>query len=153
MSDKKYCYEHPHPAVTADSIIFGMKNNRLHVLLIERGNDPFKGKWAFPGGFMDEDETIEACAVRELQEETGLKDIALEQFYTFSEPNRDPRGRTLSVAFLAFVNMEEHNPEAGDDAAKLQWFPVDTLPELAFDHDKVIKRALAELEKRTQISE
>lgn len=146
--NNKYCYEYPRPAVTADCIIFGIQNGQLHVLLIERGNEPFKGTWAFPGGFIDEDETIEACAARELKEETGLENIALEQFYTFSEPGRDPRGRTISVAFIAFINIEDFHPEAGDDAAKLQWFPVNALPVLAFDHEHVMSKALKNLESK-----
>lgn len=146
MQEKKYCYEYPRPAVTADCIVFGIDNEMLYVLLIERGNDPFKGKWAIPGGFLDEDETIEACATRELKEETGLEDITLGQFYTFSEPGRDPRGRTVSVAFIAIVNKNDHKIKAGDDAANIRWFPVDDLPELAFDHNKVLKKALVEME-------
>ena len=150
MPEKKYCYEYPRPAVTADCILFGVEDKTLHVLLIERGNDPFKGKWALPGGFLDEDETIEACAARELKEETGLEGIALEQFYTFSEPGRDPRGRSIAVAFIAIINMHEHEAKAGDDAANIRWFPVDALPELAFDHNKVIKKALLKIGEKPE---
>ncbi|HEX3007058.1 MAG TPA: NUDIX hydrolase [Bacteroidales bacterium] len=146
--ESKYCYEYPRPAVTADCILFGRKQDKLHVLLIERGNEPFKGSWAFPGGFIDEDETIEACAARELKEETSLEGVALEQFHVFSAPGRDPRGRTISVAFIAIVNLEELKPVAGDDAAKIKWFPVDALPKLAFDHDKVMQMALARVLKK-----
>jgi 8-oxo-dGTP diphosphatase len=143
MKDQdKYCYDYPRPGVTADCILFSKSNNKLHVLLIERGNIPFIGMWAFPGGFLEEDETIEMCASRELQEETGLKDIRMEQFYTFTEPKRDPRGRTISVAFIAFIDMEKHKPVAADDAANIRWFSVDSLPHLAFDHDKIIEKAL-----------
>jgi len=152
MGEKnKFCYDYPRPAVTADSLIFGYMNQSLHVLLIERGNEPFKGKWAFPGGFIDENETIEDCAARELIEETGLEGITLEQFYTFSDPDRDPRGRTISVAFLAYIDIEDFQPKAGDDAAKIQWFPVNALPELAFDHDQVLIKALETLEIKTVI--
>jgi 8-oxo-dGTP diphosphatase len=151
MSEKKYCYEYPRPAVTADCILFGTRNNELFVLLIERGNEPFKGSWAFPGGFIDEDETIEACAARELKEETGLEGIPLEQFYTFSEPGRDPRGRTISVAFMAYINIDDFTPQAGDDAANLKWFPVNALPQLAFDHEQVLVKALNALEMKTFI--
>jgi 8-oxo-dGTP diphosphatase len=150
MAEKgKYCYDYPRPALTADIVLFGKEKNRLHVLLIERANDPFKGAWAFPGGFMDEDETIEACAARELKEETGLTGISLEQFHVFSEPGRDPRGRTVSVAFIAFIPMDIHQGKAGDDAANVGWFPVDSLPELAFDHDQVMKIALKALEEKS----
>lgn len=151
MNENKYCYEYPRPAVTADTVLFGTKNNQLYVLLIERGSEPFKGMWAFPGGFIDEDETIEECALRELKEETGLEDILLEQFYTFSEPGRDPRGRTISVGFFAFINIEDYHPMAGDDAAKIQWFPVNALPELAFDHENVLMKALEILELKAVI--
>lgn len=153
MQEKKFCYEYPRPAVTADCVVFGVEKKELHVLLIERGNDPFKGKWAFPGGFLDEDETIEACAARELKEETGLEGIALEQFYTFSELGRDPRGRTISVAFIGFISISGYEIKAGDDAANIRWFPVNSLPELAFDHNKVLKKAMLELETITEKSE
>lgn len=152
MADKnKYCYDYPRPAVTADIILFGREQDKLHVLLIERGNGPYKGTWAIPGGFIDEDETIEACAARELEEETGLTGIQLKQFHVFSEPGRDPRGRTISVAFIALIDMEKHHARAGDDAANISWFSVESLPKLAFDHDKVMKVALQELE-RNQVS-
>lgn len=151
MNEKKFCYEYPRPAVTADIVLFGMKNNELFVLLIERGNDPFKGYWAFPGGFIDEDETIETCAERELKEETNLEGISLEQFYTFSDPERDPRHRTISVAFMAYINIDDYNPKAGDDAAQINWFPVNALPNLAFDHDKVLLKALSVLETKAVI--
>lgn len=148
---EKYCYDYPRPGVTADCILFSKKNNELHVLLIERGNEPFRGMWAFPGGFLEEDETIEACAARELQEETGLTDIVMEQFYVFTEPKRDPRGRTISVAFIGFIDSEKHHPVASDDAANIRWFSVDSLPHLAFDHDKVIEKALNTINSRVMI--
>lgn len=147
----KYCYDYPRPGVTADCILFSRKDNGLYVLLIERGNEPFKGMWAFPGGFLEEDETIEACAARELQEETGLENIRMEQFYTFTEPGRDPRGRTISVAFIAIIEMEKYNPVAADDAANIRWFPVDSLPHLAFDHDKVIEKAINAINSRVLV--
>lgn len=151
MGKREYCYEYPRPAVTADIVLFGMKNNELFVLLIERGNEPFKGYWAFPGGFIDEDETIETCAHRELKEETGLEGVTLEQFYTFSEPGRDPRGRTISVGFMGYVTIDDYQPVAGDDAASSKWFPVNALPNLAFDHDKVMIKALNILETKVII--
>ncbi len=120
--EKKYCYEYPHPAITCDCIVFSEIGSRLHVLLIERGNEPFKGHWALPGGFMEIDETCEACAVRELHEETGLmvdeKDIV--QFHAFSNVNRDPRERIVTVSFYT---LQPYRPATGgDDAARAQYF-------------------------------
>lgn len=137
----KYCYQYPHPAVTADCVIFGFdESNKMKVLLIQRGNDPYKGKWAFPGGFMNIDETAEQCARRELEEETGLKDVAVEQFYTFSDVNRDPRERILSVAHYAIIRLSD--VKGSDDAAKAQWFSIDEIPSLAFDHEFMFQKAI-----------
>ena len=136
-----YCYKYPHPAVTADCVIFGFdESNKMKVLLIQRGNDPYKGKWAFPGGFMNIDETAEQCARRELEEETGLKDVAVEQFYTFSDVNRDPRERILSVAHYAIIRLSD--VKGSDDAAKAQWFSIDEIPSLAFDHEFMFQKAI-----------
>ena len=136
-----YCYKYPHPAVTADCVIFGFdESNKMKVLLIQRGQDPHKGKWAFPGGFMEIDETTEQCARRELEEETGLKDIAVEQFYTFSDVNRDPRERILSVAHYAIIRLSD--VKGSDDAAKAQWFSIDEIPSLAFDHEFMFQKAI-----------
>ncbi len=136
-----YCYKYPHPAVTADCVIFGFdESNKMKVLLIQRGNDPHKGKWAFPGGFMNIDETAEQCARRELEEETGLKDVAVEQFYTFSDVNRDPRERILSVAHYAIIRLSD--VKGSDDAAKAQWFSIDEIPSLAFDHEFMFQKAI-----------
>lgn len=145
-NDKMYTYQYPHPALTADCVIFGFEHHQLHVLLIERGIDPFKGSWALPGGFIHEDETIEQCAWRELKEETNLTPSYLEQIRVFSRPDRDPRERVVTVAFLALVRTSE--VRGGDDAARAQWFPVDSLPELAFDHQEIIDFAMANLAKR-----
>ena len=140
-----YTYKYPRPAVTADCIVI-TKEAEPKVLLIERGDDPFKGCWAFPGGFMDMDETTEQCAFRELEEETGLKIGEVHQIGAYSRVNRDPRGRTVTVAYLALVDK----PIAvigQDDAAKAQWFPLSALPELAFDHDEIMRDAIKKYEE------
>ncbi len=142
---KKYCYEYPRPALTVDAVIFKRKQKGiLEVLLIERKNDPFKGFWAFPGGFVNIDEDLETAVKRELFEETGLKDVELQQLYTFGAVNRDPRGRTVSVVYWGIAGKETEI-FAGDDASKASWFPVDNLPRLAFDHDEIMKKALEKL--------
>lgn len=136
-----YCYKYPHAAVTADCVIFGFDGRGLKILLIERGLEPYKGMWALPGGFMKMDEPIEETARRELAEETGLTNVYLEQFHVFSEPNRDPRERVVTVAFIALVRPEDYKVMAGDDAAHALWFDADMLPPLAFDHDEIIAAA------------
>jgi len=138
----KYCYEYPRPALTTDCVIFGFDETDLKVLLIERGIEPFKGKWAFPGGFVQMDENTENGAKRELFEETGLQDIFIEQLYTFSDVDRDPRGRVVTVAYYALVSLNKFNPKAGDDANKAAWFSVRDIPCLAFDHEKILRMAL-----------
>lgn len=135
-----YTYEYPRPAVTADCIVM-TKDDDPKVLLIERGHEPFKGCWAFPGGFMNMDETTEQCAIRELEEETGLKVNEIKQIGAYSKVDRDPRGRTITVAYLALV--DEPLPVRGqDDAAKAQWFSIKNLPKLAFDHEEIIHDAI-----------
>lgn len=146
MEENKFCYKYPHPAVTADCVIFGFDGLNLKVLLIQRGIEPFKGRWAFPGGFMQMDETIEECARRELREETGLVVNTVEQFHTFSDVNRDPRERVLTVAHYALVRLAD--VEGGDDAARAQWFAQDEIPSLAFDHDRILRMALSTLKER-----
>ena len=135
-----YTYEYPRPAVTADCIVI-TRESEPKVLLIQRGNPPFKGAWAFPGGFIDMDETTEQCAIRELEEETGLRVSNVHQIGAYSKVDRDPRGRTVTVAYLAIIDA----PIAvigQDDAAKAQWFPLSALPELAFDHDEIMHDAI-----------
>ena len=141
-----YTYKYPHPSVTTDCVIFGFDGTKLRVLLVERGIEPFKGRWAFPGGFLKMDESAENGALRELQEETGLSGAYIKQFHTFSDPNRDPRERVLTVAYYALVRMQD--VKGGDDAAKAEWFALDEVPLLAFDHDMILRLALNELRKQ-----
>lgn len=150
MEDLKYCYRYPHPAVTADCVIFGYDDNNIKVLLIQRGNEPYKGHWAFPGGFMNIDETAEQCALRELEEETGLKDVKVEQFYTFTDVNRDPRERVISIAYYGKIQLS--NVKGSDDADDAQWFSLDELPELAFDHDLMLSKALEKIKENLFIT-
>ncbi len=146
MEEKNYCYKYPHPAVTSDCVIFGFDGVAIKVLLIQRGIEPYKDKWAFPGGFMQIDETVEECAKRELEEETGLKTTSVEQFYTFSDVNRDPRERVITVAHYALVRLEE--VKGGDDARSAQWFAMNEIPSLAFDHDRILRIAVNRLKER-----
>lgn len=127
-------------------MIFGFDGVSIKVLLIQRGIEPYKGKWAFPGGFMQIDETVEECARRELEEETGLKNASVEQFYTFSDVNRDPRERVITVAHYALVRLSE--VKGGDDAASAQWFAESEIPSLAFDHDRILRMARNCLKER-----
>ena len=144
-------YQYPHPAVTADCVIFGFDGSTLNMLLIERDLDPFKGQWALPGGFMKITETIEDCARRELKEETLLEDVYLEQFHVFSTVDRDPRERVVTVAFIGLVRKGEQQIEGGTDADRADWFPIDELPPLAFDHKEIIDLALNYLRDRLKI--
>lgn len=130
-----------HIYVMVDAVVFTYQEEDLQVLLIERKSDPFKGKWALPGGFVEDDESVDTAAYRELEEETGIKADTLTQFHTFGEPGRDPRGRAVSVAYFTKVNKEKVNPRADTDAAKVQWFGMNALPDLAFDHDKILTTA------------
>lgn len=146
MEEKKYTYKYPHPSVTTDCVIFGFDGTKLQVLLIERGIEPYKGRWAFPGGFLNPDETAEEGALRELQEETGLTGAYIEQFHTFTDPHRDPRERVITIAYYALVRLQE--VRGGDDAAKAQWFALDEVPQLAFDHDRILREAVKRLRER-----
>lgn len=146
MEELKYHYKYPHPSVTTDCVIFGFDGTRLNVLLIKRGVEPFKGKWAFPGGFLKMDESAEEGARRELLEETGLETAYIKQFHTFTSPDRDPRERVITIAYYALVKLSE--VRGGDDAALARWFPLDEVPALAFDHDLLLRMATQALRQQ-----
>jgi 8-oxo-dGTP diphosphatase len=140
-----------YPAVTVDVVIFTLRDRALHLLLVQRKHAPFQGSWAIPGGFVHDDEPLDTAARRELAEETGVDDVYLEQLYTFGEPNRDPRGRVISVAYIAVVRAEDLRLQAATDAADVRWFPVHDLPcPLAFDHDKIVRFALDRLRSKLE---
>lgn len=140
-----YTYEYPHPAVTVDGVVFGYDEADLKVLLIQRDQPPYRGKWALPGGFVAMTENLETAVRRELEEETGLTELYLEQLYTFGEPKRDPRERVISVAYYALVKLADHAVRAASDARNVAWFPVADLPALAFDHEEILEIALKRL--------
>lgn len=148
----QYCYAHPHPAVTTDIVVFTIVDHTLSALLIERRNDPFKGRWALPGGFVDMDEDLETGALRELREETGVDNVYLEQLYTFGAKDRDPRERVITVAYFALVPQYLVTPHAGSDATSVGWFPVNALPPLAFDHHEIIRVAQERVAAKTRYS-
>jgi 8-oxo-dGTP diphosphatase len=138
-----YSYEYPRPAVSADIAVFRQVDQLLEILLIRRKNPPFQGMWALPGGFMEMDETLEDTAARELLEETGLKDVELEQFRTFSQVDRDPRTRVITTVYFGMVAVEDSDATGGDDAEHAQWFPINELPPLGFDHQEIIHSILS----------
>jgi len=142
---KRFSYDYPRPSVTVD-IVLVTREPKSRVLLIRRKDPPFAGKWAIPGGFIEMEETLEASARRELREETGLEVGDLIQLQTFGDPGRDPRGRTISVVFLAQVDPSQLKPQAADDAAAVGWHPLRKPPPLAFDHDKILTYARQRLE-------
>jgi 8-oxo-dGTP diphosphatase len=142
-------YDYPRPMVTTDILLFSEDNDHFKILLIRRGREPFKNCWAFPGGFLEMDEELDECVRRELQEETGLTGIELKELFTVGTIGRDPRGRTITVMFYAFIGKDSVLPKAGDDAAEVKWFYVSELPEkLAFDHAIVLKRAIEKIAKQ-----
>ncbi len=151
-----YTFEPDRPALTADIVAFSLRDTAdrpqhqaLHVLLIQRGAPPYKGRWALPGGFVQTGESLEQAARRELAEETGMRGLYLEQLYTFGDPKRDPRGWTVTVAYVALV-PETVAVQAGDDAAAAHWFPVQSLPSLAFDHAEIVHYALQRLRNKLE---
>lgn len=148
MAKKAFTYDYARPAVTADVVLI-TREAQPRVLLIQRASEPFAGAWALPGGFVNADEPIVDAAKRELQEETGLEVDLLEPLYTTGNPGRDPRGWTISIAFLARVEAGTLQPRAGDDAAAVKWFRLNKLPKLAFDHAMLVQRAIARIADRT----
>jgi 8-oxo-dGTP diphosphatase len=142
MDDRTKCRQ---AHVTVDCVVFGLDEQDLKILLIQRGNEPFKGSWAVPGGFVNADESLEHAALRELKEETGVHDVFLEQLYTFGDVHRDPRRRIVTVAYYALVNLRDHTIKAATDASNAAWFGVDDIPKLAFDHARIVETALRRL--------
>ena len=142
-----YTYRYPHPAVTTDCVIFGYDlHEGLSILLVQRGIDPFKGRWAFPGGFLKMDEDADTGARRELKEETGFEAASITQFGAFTDVDRDPRECVITIAYLALVR--KGSVQGGDDAADARWFPVSAVPPLAFDHDRILRVALERLKEQ-----
>ena len=147
-----FTYEYPRPAVTVDITVFTVRNDELNVLLIKRAEKPFQGEWALPGGFVTEDEGLEAAAERELVEETGVSGVYLEQLGTFGDPGRDPRGHTVTVAYFALIPSDNLELTASTDAEGVAWFGIDKLPDLAFDHDEILELALDRLVAKLEYS-
>lgn len=138
------------PAVAVDLVVFAVRSGELALLLVKRGIPPYEGMWALPGGFVRVDESLDDCARRELVEETGVRDIFLEQLYTFGEPNRDPRMRVITVAYYAIIAADRHVLRASTDAADASWFPLSALPRLAFDHDRIAAYAAERLRNKLE---
>ena len=145
-----YTYDHPRAALTVDAVVFGLDDADLKVLLIQRGQEPFIGRWALPGGFVHVDETLDQAVRRELHEETGLTKVFLEQLYTVGNLNRDPRERVVTVAYYALVRMSDHRVQAATDASNAAWFALDDLPRLAFDHEAIIEQGLKRLQGKVR---
>ena len=145
-----FSYEFPRAALTVDCVVFGLDESDLKVMLIQRDISPFEGKWALPGGFVRIEETVEEAARRELQEETGLEKVFLEQLYTFGDVDRDPRERVITVAWYALVRLSDHRVKAATDARAAAWFGMDDLPQLAFDHDRILELAYQRLQNKVR---
>src|SRR5712671_2348039 len=145
-----FSYQYPRAALTVDCVVLGFDEGELKVLLIERALEPFKGKWALPGGFVRVEETLDEAARRELAEEAGLTDVFLEQLFSFGELDRDPRERVVSVAYYALVKLAAHDTKAATDAADARWFPISKVPKLAFDHTDIFATALARLKGKVR---
>ena len=142
-----YSYNYPHFALTVGAVIFSKSDEGLDVLLIRRAHEPFKDRWAFSGGYVNIDEVIDNAAYRELNEETNISDVSLKRFDIFDAIDRDPRERTVTVVYYGFFNGSKVLIKAGDDAKDAKWFPVNKLPELAFDHSAILKKLLEEVQK------
>lgn len=143
--NEKYCYEYPRPSVTTDCLVFKYEEGKVKLLLIKRKNEPFKGMWAFPGGFLDMDEDSTTGAARELKEETGIICNNLLQLHIADKVDRDPRGRILSIIYASFLFDNTQSPQAMDDAAAVQWHDINNLPELAGDHKEILKKISTEI--------
>ena len=143
-----FTYGHARPAVTVDCVVFGLDDDDLKVLLIERDRPPFAGTWALPGGFVEPAETLATAALRELSEETGVSKVFLEQLYTFGDPGRDPRDRVITVAYYGLVRRLDHAPRAASDARAVGWFPASRCPPLAFDHAEIVTLARQRLQAK-----
>jgi len=141
----KYVYDWPRPMVTVDAAVFALVEGKAKLLLVQRKHEPFQGSWALPGGFVEIDEDLQEAAARELGEETGLRDVPLEQLHTFGKPGRDPRGRAITVVYSGIAGKNWRQIEAADDAAQVRWFDIDNLPQLAFDHDEISRCAIERL--------
>ncbi len=141
----KYVYDWPRPMLTVDAAVFALVEGKAKLLLVQRKHEPFQGSWALPGGFVEIDEDLLQAAARELAEETGLRDVSLEQLRTFGKPGRDPRGRTITVVYFGIAGKNWQQAKAADDAAQVQWFDVDDLPQMAFDHDEIARCAIERL--------
>ncbi len=146
----KYVYDWPRPMVTADAAVFAFLDGRPRLLLVQRKQEPFKGRWALPGGFVEIEEDLPEAAARELAEETGLTNVPLEQLRAFGKPGRDPRGRTITVAYFGIADRNWEQIKAADDAADVRWFDIERLPAMAFDHDEIARCAIERLKQTAE---
>jgi 8-oxo-dGTP diphosphatase len=145
----RYVYDWPRPMVTVDAAVFARVEGRAKLLLVQRKHEPYQGSWAFPGGYVEIDEDLPEAAARELAEETGLRDVPLEQLHAFGKPGRDPRGRTITVVYFGIAGQDKQQVKAAADAAQAQWFDIDNLPPLAFDHDQIARCAIERLKRES----
>lgn len=145
-----FTYDYARPALTVDCVVFGFDDGDLKVLLIQRNEPPFEGEWALPGGFVRMDESLEEAARRELEEETGARDMFLEQFGSFGDVARDPRGRVVTVAYYALVKLSDQRIRAETDARSAEWRSMRALPPLAFDHEMILAKALQRLQEKVR---